>query len=52
MDLLNSFLIFVENILKIKILNGISIFDLLIYILLVSAVINMIKIAVKGKNKI
>lgn len=52
MDLLNSFVYFIENILSIRIgLSNITILDLFIYLLFISSVLMFLKISIKGKNR-
>ena len=51
MEILQSFIIFLNNILNLKIFDNITILEILIYVLFVSAVITIIKIATKGSKK-
>lgn len=48
MEILQSFIIFLNNILNLKIFDNITILEILIYILFVGAIITIIKIATKG----
>ena len=50
MELLNSMILFFNNILNIKIFDNITLLELLLYLLFVGIIINFLKIAVKGKK--
>lgn len=50
MEILQKFIIFINYILEIKIINNITILDILIYMILITAVTKFIKIGTKGKN--
>ena len=50
MEILRKFVIFVDNIMSIKIIGNINILDILIYMILIRAIIEFIETAIKGKN--
>lgn len=51
MELVEQLIIFSNSILSLKIHDNITVLDLIIYVLLASAVIGFIKIAVKGQKR-
>lgn len=51
MEILQSFITFLNNIMNIEIFDNITTFDIVIYMLLIWAVIKFIKTATKGGNK-
>lgn len=51
MEILNSFINFLNNIMNIKIFDNISLLEILIYIFFISTIIGIIKVATKGSKK-
>lgn len=50
LELLNSFILFFNNIISYKIIDNITILDIVIYVAIISAILSFIYIAVKGRS--
>ena len=48
MELVSKFLYFTNSILSINVINNITLLDLIVYILLISAVIGILKVVTSG----
>lgn len=49
-ELLNSFILFFNNIISFKIIDNISILDIILYVTILSGILSFIYIAVKGRS--
>ena len=50
LELLNSFILFFNNIISYKIIDNISILDIILYITILSGILSFIYVAVKGRS--
>lgn len=49
-ELLNSFILFINNIISYKIIDNISILDIILYVTILSCILSIIFVAVKGRS--
>ena len=50
LELLNSFILFFNNIISYKIIDNITIFDIILYVTIFSCIFSIIYVAVKGRS--
>lgn len=50
LELLNSFILFFNNIISFKIIDNITIFDIILYVTIFSCILSIIYVAVKGRS--